>query len=124
MIHVHELNHVLLNVRDLARSIHFYGSIVGLSRLPRPAFDFPGAWFSVGLQELHLIGDPELEPASRHHHHFAMRVDDPTAVRAELETKGVTELRGPSPRPDGAMQLFVLDPDGYLVEFFSSPPKR
>ena len=121
MIHVHELNHALVHVRDLDRSIHFYGSIIGLPRLPRPRFDFPGAWFAVGRQELHLIGDPHLEPATRHHHHFALRVDDPWAVRAELEAKGVKDLRGPSPRPDAAMQLFLTDPDGYVVEFFSAP---
>ena len=124
MIKIHELNHALLHVRDLDRSSHFYGSIIGLPRLPRPAFDFPGAWFSVGRQELHLIGDPQLKAASREHHHFAMRVDDTSATRAELEAKGITNLRGPSPRPDGAMQLFLTDPDGYVVEFFSAPPER
>jgi catechol 2,3-dioxygenase-like lactoylglutathione lyase family enzyme len=124
MIHVHELNHVLLHARDLEASVLFYGTILELPRLPRPAFDFPGAWFALGKQELHLVGDPLLEPASRYHHHFALRVDDPFAVRARLEAKGLRGLREPSPRPDGAMQLFLADPDGYIIEFFSSPPRQ
>ena len=62
MIHIHELNHVLLNVRDLDASVHFYGTILELPRLPRPAFNFPGAWFAAGKQDIHLIGDPNLVP--------------------------------------------------------------
>jgi catechol 2,3-dioxygenase-like lactoylglutathione lyase family enzyme len=123
MIHVHELNHVLLHVGDLDASVLFYGTVLELPRLPRPAFGFPGAWFALGQQELHLIGDPELARASRYNCHFALRVDDPFAVRATLESKGLRGLQGPSPRPDGAMQLFLPDPDGYIIEFFSSPPR-
>jgi len=118
----HELNHVMIRVRDLGVSMKFYGEILGLPRLPRPAFDFPGAWFALGKQELHLIGDAGLPAMSHAHHHFALWVDDPAAVRRELEQLGWTKLRGPAPRPDGAMQLFVTDPDGYVIEFMSQPP--
>jgi len=118
-----ELNHVLLNVSDLAASEHFYGTILELPRIARPAFPFPGAWFSLGQQELHLAEDPDLVPSGRRHHHFGLRVDDTFKVRAMLEAKGVRDLFGPSPRPDGALQLFLHDLDGYLVEIMSSPPK-
>ena len=117
---VHELNHVALHVSDLEKSIHFYGEILELPSLPRPAFNFPGAWFALGNQELHLIDDPEIQADSRRHHHFALLVDDAFAARAALEAKGLTEFRGPSPRPDGPMQLFFHDPDGYLIEMYST----
>lgn len=123
-IHIHELNHVFLHVRDLEASIHFYGDVLGLTRLPRPAFDFPGAWFALGRQELHLALDPQLDPQPRQHHHFALWVADPAAARRELEARGWTQLRGPSPRPDGVQQLFVSDPDGYILELMSAPPGR
>jgi catechol 2,3-dioxygenase-like lactoylglutathione lyase family enzyme len=117
-IHIQELNHVALHVRDLEASIRFYGEVLELPRLPRPAFDFPGAWFAFGNQELHLIYDETLLPAARRHHHFALKVEDVFAAKAELERKGITEFRGPAPRPDGPMQLFFTDPDGYLIELY------
>lgn len=115
---VQELNHVAIHVRDLDASIHFYENILELPRLPRPAFNFPGAWFALGSQELHLIADPDLNHASRRHHHFALLVEDAFAARAALAAKGVTGLEGPSPRPDGPMQLFFHDPDGYRIEMY------
>lgn len=117
---VQELNHVAIHVQDLAKSEQFYGEVLGLPRIPRPAFSFPGAWFALGSQELHLIADPELTQASRRHHHFALRVDDPYAARKWMETHGVPGLCGPAPRPDGALQLFFEDPDGYVIEMFTT----
>jgi catechol 2,3-dioxygenase-like lactoylglutathione lyase family enzyme len=123
-IRIHELNHVALHVRDLDASVRFYTDVIGLPRIPRPAFDFPGAWFAFGSQELHLIVEPDLPPATRRHHHFAVLVDDTFEAKAELASKGVTEFKGPAPRPDGAMQLFFYDPDGYMIEIFTHPPNR
>ena len=119
---IHELNHVALHVRDLTVSDRFYGEILALPRIPRPAFTFPGSWFALGSQELHLIEDPGVAPASRGNHHFALRVDDAFAARDALAAKGVAGFKGPSPRPDGPMQLFFNDPDGYLIELYSIPP--
>ena len=115
-IRIHELNHVAIHVIDLERSIDFYENVIGLPRLPRPNFNFPGAWFAFGNQELHLIYDETLEPAQRGHHHFALLVDDTFEAKAYLQSKGVTEFKGPAPRPDGPMQLFFRDPDGYRIE--------
>jgi catechol 2,3-dioxygenase-like lactoylglutathione lyase family enzyme len=123
-IPIRELNHVAIHVKDLDASIHFYGEVLELPRLPRPAFNFPGAWFAFGSQELHLIGDSDLQPDRRHHHHFALLVDDAFAAREELERKGVTNLQGPSPRPDGPMQLFFSDPDGYRIEMYCTVPRK
>lgn len=122
-VRIHELNHVAIHVRDLDASMYFYEHVLGLPRIPRPDFDFPGAWYALGDQELHLIHDPSLQAAERRHHHFALRIDDPFAARAELEARGITGFRGPAPRPDGAMQLFFTDPDGYLIEMYSAPPE-
>ena len=118
---VRELNHVAIHVRDLNESRRFYGQILDLAEIPRPNFDFEGAWFALGNQELHLILNSSLEAGDRGHHHFALRVDDAFEAKAWLEKKGIAGLEGPKRRPDGAMQLFFCDPDGYRIEMFSAP---
>jgi len=117
-LQIRELNHVAIHVCDLEASVRFYGEILGLPQIPRPAFSFPGAWFALGRQELHLIHDPAVAAASRAHHHFALLVDDTYAAREELEDRGFTTFLSHGPRPDGPMQLFFSDPDGYKIELY------
>ena len=115
---VRELNHVALHVRDLEASAHFYGDILGLPALPRPDFGFGGAWFALGGQELHLITEAT-RSGTPDRFHYALRVGDAYAAAEALRARGVTEFRGPAPRPDGAVQVFLQDPDGYLIELVS-----
>lgn len=118
-----ELNHVALDVSDVAASERFFGDVLGLSALPRPAFSFPGAWFRIGAeQELHLIGD-RAEDGSSRTGHFALLVSNLDAVATRLRAAGV-EFRGPKARPDGARQIFTADPDGNVVELCDNLPGR
>jgi catechol 2,3-dioxygenase-like lactoylglutathione lyase family enzyme len=115
---IDELNHVALHVSDVDRSAHFYGRALGLPVLPRPAFDFPGAWFRIGAgQELHLIGERLSGPVDDDSRggHFAMKVPDIDAAAAHLRAQALA-FRGPLRRPDGAKQIFLEDPDGHVVE--------
>ena len=88
---IRELNHVAFHVADVEASSRFYASVLMLTSLPRPAFDFPGAWFRLGIsQELHLIGDRN--EAVRSHHrgtHIALAVDNLDAWDAHLDTLAV-----------------------------------
>jgi catechol 2,3-dioxygenase-like lactoylglutathione lyase family enzyme len=120
-IDIHELNHVMLRVSDLETSVRFYRDVLALRPLPRPAFDFPGAWFALGRQELHLVADPKPPPGTRGHHHFAIWVKDHATAVAEVKQRW-PHVRGPQLRPDGVQQLFVIDPDGYTIELMSAPP--
>ena len=116
-----ELDHVALYVADTEKSIHFYGEILEWKSLPRPAFDFPGAWFSLGgNKQLHLLG-ARTEPLHEgtlgsRKNHFAVKVPDILETEAFLRSKGLT-FRGPKARPDGIRQIFLQDPDGYWIEF-------
>jgi len=120
-MNIRQLNHVALHVSDLDRSRKFYGEVLGLEPMDRPAFDFPGAWFRVGAdQEVHLIGRPPATGLPPHERHFAFRVDSIRAAKARLVELGV-DHRGPKPRPDGALQIFLRDPDAHEVELFEGP---
>lgn len=114
------LNHVAIYVENVEKSVTFYQDVLGLALLPRPAFDFPGAWFRLGTeQELHLIGiRSEPVVSGSRSNHFALEVTDITAWENYLIDKNVT-FRPPKSRPDGVIQIFLQDPDGYWVELFS-----
>ena len=117
---IHELNHVAIHVADVERSCAFYRSALRLEQIPRPAFDFPGAWFRLGTnQELHLIGRHlAAVPPVNGNNHFALRVDDVTVWEEHFKKTGM-EYRPRKQRPDGAWQIYVRDPDGHIIELFT-----
>ena len=128
-LHAESFDHLTIVVADLAASSRFYVDLLGLSEVDRPAFDFQGAWFGTGNCLIHLILANELsgQPGPRNHDvtkpsrglHFAFRVSDASAATDLLEQAGVEIVDGPKRRPDGATQVFIRDPDGYLVELCS-----
>jgi glyoxylase I family protein len=124
------LNHCGLVVHDLERSRWFYGTVLGMREIPRPSnFTFQGAWFQGGDSQLHLILASETTaPAgfmdagqARHTGlatHIAFEVEDIEPMKATLEQHGVQILGGPMLRGDGVRQMYLYDPDDYLLEFF------
>ena len=116
------LNHVGIHVEDVARSEAFYREVLGLQNIPRPELDFPGAWLKLGAaQELHLIGknsNPDNPPRERH---FALEVEDASAWAERLLRLGI-DHQGPGQRPDGALQIFLRDPDGHVIELCELQP--
>jgi lactoylglutathione lyase len=120
-----QLNHVALHVADLDKSVAFYRDVLRLAPMPRPAFSFPGAWFRIGPdQELHLIGGRDREVISHNRgNHFALLVDDFDAWERYLIDHQIN-FAPRRTRPDGALQLYVIDPDGYYVELCTLPPTQ
>ncbi|MGB0389346.1 MAG: VOC family protein [Ardenticatenaceae bacterium] len=128
---IQSLAHCGLVVRDLEKSRWFYGTVLGMKEVPRPkTFKFGGAWFVSGAFEVHLVlaKDTVAPPGFRDAGagartglatHLAFEVPDLDKVVATLEKHGVSIKGGPMARGDGVMQLYLHDPDGYLVEFFT-----
>src|SRR5947199_2183005 len=105
---IRELNHVAIYVTDVKRSSDFYGNVLRLEPMPRPAFTFPGAWFRLGTnQELHLIADHgSAFFRSNENNHFALRVDDLEQWELHLHKIGA-DFTPKKQRPDGAWQVFL-----------------
>ena len=116
------LNHVALSATDLERSTRFYERLFGCQELPVPDVGFPTVWLSLGDRQLHLFQrDTPVPPL----HHFAVAVDDFSEACRRAEALGAFE-NAPYGReayrlPDGAVQLFLRDPDGHLVEIDGLP---
>ena len=117
---IRQLDHVAIHVEDVEKTCEFYANVLRLDRMPRPAFDFPGAWFRLGeTQELHIIGGRTDTVYSKNRGpHFALRVDDMDAWEDHLKACNAT-YRPRVVRPDRAYQIFVVDPDGYYIELCS-----
>lgn len=128
---VKTLDHVTLIVDDLEASRKFYCDLLGMQQVERPGFSFDGSWFQAGDTQIHLIlhsddsgpaGErtAELKKSTRNRH-FAFEIDDAKSAARFLEENNVPILSGPKERPDGAVQVFLTDPDGHVVELCSLP---
>lgn len=128
-IQVKSLDHVTLVVKDLDSSRKFYVDGLGMREVPRPAFSFPGSWFQAGPTLIHLIGEhsggsPAGNPLAEEFrttrsNHFAFLVDDVEAAYARAQELGMKIVSPPKARPDGFVQVFLNDPDGFVVELCS-----
>ena len=120
MIGLLKLHHVSFAIQDLERAKQFFGGVLGLEEISRPAFRFPGVWYALGDRQLHLIQspDPEADRQRRINRadHVALEVRDIQAVRNQLGEAGI-EFREGGNRDLGIEQLFCQDPDGHVIEF-------
>ncbi|MBT6155875.1 MAG: glyoxalase [Planctomycetaceae bacterium] len=128
---VRTIDHVTLVVKDLEASRKFYCDLLGMEEQDRPNFSFGGSWFQAGVTQIHLILEHDesgpagenisIQKQSSRNHHFAFEVADGHAAAQILQERGIPLVAGPKARPDGAVQVFVNDPDGYVVELTSPP---
>jgi glyoxylase I family protein len=121
MIEVETLHHVSISVSDLAGARHFYGHVLGLREIARPAFDFPGAWYELGDRQLHLIVHPGTRTLrgttaiDAREGHYGVRVRSYRRTLEHLQAQGITyrdKPRNLTPWP----QIYVTDPDGNVIE--------
>jgi len=121
-MHIDRLDHLVLTVGDIERSVAFYRDVLGMQPVTfgggRKALTFGHSKIN-----LHEVGK-ELEPKARHPVAGSADIclitnDRLEDVRAELDTHGVAVEAGPVERTGAVGQLlsvYVRDPDGNLVE--------
>lgn len=114
------LDHGSVCVGDIDEAIRFYGDLLGLERVERPDFGFPGAWFRAGDTPIHLTtGGAMPGPGAAlrpNESHLAFCVEHGLEqLIARLEQAGVRvwELEQ-SPAAD--RQVFLHDPWGNMLE--------
>ena len=111
------ITHVSVGAHDLEESARFYKDLFEMEEIPSPGFPFPVSWLRVGNLQLHLFQSDESMPSG---HHFGLDVDDFEAVYKQAREMGVTIAEGYFSNvyelPDGAVQLYVRDPAGNMVE--------
>jgi len=124
---VHELGHLVLYVRDLDRSRHFYRDVLGFTPLPIEETGFPAAAFSSGRthHELLLIEVGEQAapiPQGRRvgMYHFGLKVgttDD--ELREALAALHANDVEVVGATDHGVTHsLYLLDPDGNEIELY------
>ncbi|OOG19687.1 glyoxalase [Sphingobacterium sp. CZ-UAM] len=122
MAHLLRINHVTLIVDNLERATQFYQKELGLEPLSAFQFDYPVMFFRInGEQQLH-ISEWEDVPSFRGHTCFV--TDDFNAIFSRMKALNAIDIQPwgkVRQLPDGAMQMFVRDPSGNLLEISSSP---
>jgi len=119
------LNHVALLVQDVERSRRFYCDVFGMVEVPSGG----NCWLRNGAAEIHLLGTSDGSPvllayreedlADGHITHMAFEVANLEEVQRHLTSKGLYPICGPRPRVLGGEQLYIQDPDGYVIELFA-----
>jgi len=122
MIHISSLTHIAVCVTELQRSKRFYGGVLGLKEIPRPAFPFDGAWYELAdRRQFHLIvhdrpltlrGTTAIDLRDGH---LALGVDDFEGAVSHLTAAGIECVV----RPDNVTpwkQVYFTDPDGNVIE--------
>ena len=108
------IDHVQINVTDLARARLFYETVLELVETPRPeSFTFAGVWYRVGDVDLHLVIREAEQTSARH---FCLWVDDAKAAAKTIEAAGYPVTWDTKFKIRGVDRFFVFDPDGNRIE--------
>lgn len=123
MAMIRQINHVTLIVDNLDAARAFYEDVLELEPLPVFPFDYPTQFYRINdSQQLHLTEWPD-DPAS-FRGHVCLQVADFNTVFQRMRARDAIDVTpwGKIRRlPDGAMQMFVRDPAGNLVELSCHP---
>ena len=117
-----DIHHVAVKCADVEASEHFYTRVLGMHKVDRPDFDFPGAWLQMGGTMFHLMGgyaaedaNGEFPPGSASVDHIALHAQDFDAMKQCMIDNGLDWKENDLP-DFGIWQLFVRDPSEIVIE--------
>lgn len=112
------LSHVNVTVPANAEAAAkaFYGTVLGLKEVPKPAGTRQnvGAWFELGGVQLHLSVEEDVTNAASDRHVCFVAADVAVAER-HLRDSGTEIISDPRPIA-GVKRFYVRDPGGNLIE--------
>jgi catechol 2,3-dioxygenase-like lactoylglutathione lyase family enzyme len=92
----------------------FYGSVLGLNQVPKPAASRQsGAWYQIGATQLHLSVENNAA-RGQNSGHVCFTVDDLGEAEKRFRAAGVEII--PDPRRSEAPRFYVRDPGGNQLE--------
>ncbi len=116
------IQHINVNVGDLASAVAFYRDVLGLALDPTPDQGFESQFFRINAeQQIHMNVIEDEHPFRAH---FCLEVSDFMGVFRRAKSAAAIDV-APWGRvrqlPNGKMQMFVRDPHGNLIEIASTP---
>ena len=127
MKEITRINHVGLRVKDLQTTRHFYEKL-GFEFLVGPVGPEPVAIMEhpSGVNINFILNSTDETPSNvlmdipdKHagYTHIALEVTDLDSVQEILQNNKITITEGPVTTPDGAILIFIRDPDENVIEF-------
>jgi len=126
----HYLGHVVFYVKDIVRSVAFYGDLLGFDQAGEMSQPFKAAALTSGRthHEILLIEVGNAPPPQKGHrlglYHIGIKVgdslDELQAVRDELTSAGI-KISGMSDHTV-SKSIYLEDPDGNEVELYIDNP--
>jgi len=123
-------DHYAIFVRDLTRSAEFYRDVMAFQQMPDPFQDDRHVWFNIGgTLQLHLITPRRTDVPPTADVHFAFKAQSVPSFIERLNAAHIPYGDGDNvgqirTRPDGMLQIYFQDPDGYWIEVCSEPQNR
>jgi glyoxylase I family protein len=117
------INHVSFIISDCKRSADFYYKVLGLEcDKNRPDLGFPGIWYQLGEQQIHMlqVNKPYAKHTIPEHggkdRHLALNVTNLQEIRNTLEQMKIQYSSSKS----GRHALFFRDPDNNVLELIEN----
>lgn len=121
-----DIHHIALRCKpgNLDKTVDFYTGMLGMKMAHRPDLGFPGAWLDINETMFHIVDHRPAKSLDPWHHrpeadamfdHIAVKSHDFDAMRQRLIDMGADWRQLDLSHAD-LWQLFVLDPNGIIVE--------